>query len=118
ALLQKKQSKFQAPEPLEPVTPWEGLFWYGSEHLWTVLHDDGVWTGLSKHEHGYTQKIMRWSTLYDLPNELEPDLVVIAKRLDDDAPPLGFYGATNAMADDIEEAMLTGVDFPTLGVGK
>ena len=30
-------------------------------------------------------------------------------------PALRFYGATNAMADDIGEAMLTGVEFPTLG---
>lgn len=110
-----QSKKFLAPEPLEPIAPWKGLFWYGTEHLWTALHDDGVWAGLPHHEHGYTQKIMWWSTLYDLPNELEPALVVTAKRLDDDAPPLGFYGATNAMADDIGEAMLTGVEFPTLG---
>jgi hypothetical protein len=109
------QSEFQAPEPFSPNAPWKGLFWFGREHLWTALHDDGVWAGLPKHEHGYTQKIMWWSTLYNLPDEPEPALVVTAKRLDGDAPPLGFYGATNAMADDIGEAMLTGVEFPTLG---
>ncbi len=110
------QSKnFLALEPLEPIAPWKGLFWYGSEHLWTALHDDGVWAGLPEHEHGYTQKIMWWSTLYNLPDEPQPELIVSAKRLDGDAPSLGFYGATNAMADDIGEAMLTGVEFPTLG---
>ena len=58
---------------------------------------------------------MWWSTLYNLPDEPQPELIVSAKRLDGDAPSLGFYGATNAMADDIGEAMLTGVEFPTLG---
>jgi hypothetical protein len=58
---------------------------------------------------------MWWSSLYDLPKELEPALVVTGRRLDGDSPPLRFYGATNAMADDIGDAMLTGVDFPTLG---
>jgi hypothetical protein len=110
-----QSKKFLAPEPLEPIAPWKGLFWFGGEHLWTALHDDGVWTGLPYHEHGYTQKIMWWSSLYNLPDELEPALVVTAKRLDGDAPPLGFYDATNAMAKDIGEAMLTGVEFPTLG---
>lgn len=110
------QSKnFLAPEPLEPIAPWKGLFWFGSEHLWTALHDDGVWAGLPESHHGYTQKIMWWSTLYNLPDEPEPALEVSARRLDENAPPLFFHGATNAIAADIGEAMLTGVDFPTLG---
>ena len=106
---------FKAPEPFSPTAPWEGIFWYGSEHLWTALHNDGVWAGLPENPDGYTQKIMWWSSLYSLPDELEPALVVSGRRLDGEADPLRFYGATNAMADDIGEAMLTGVDIPTLG---
>lgn len=106
---------FAAPEPYSPSAPWEGIFWFGSEHLWTALHNDGVWSGLPKTSDGYTQKIMWWSDLYDLPNEPEPALVVTGRRLDGESPDLRFYGATNAMADDIGEAMLTGVDFPTFG---
>ena len=64
---------------------------------------------------GYTQKIMWWSSLYSLKDELEPALIVSGKRLDGESEPLRFYGATNAMADDIGKAMLTGVEFPTLG---
>ena len=109
-----KQS-FTAPEPYSPLAPWEGIFWFGSDHLWTALHNDGVWTGLPLNSDGYTQKIMWWSSLYDLPNEPEPALVVSGRRLDGDAPALRFYGATNAFADDIGDAMLTGVDFPALG---
>lgn len=106
---------FQAPEPYAADAPWEGLFWYGREHLWTALHTDGVWKGLPDNPTGYTQKIMWWSDFFVLEEELEPALIVTGRRLDADAPPLKFYGATNAMADDIKTAMLTGVDFPTLG---
>ena len=106
---------FEALEPFSPVAPWKGIFWFGSEHLWTALHEDGVWAGLPLNPDGYTQKIMWWSSLYDLPNEPEPALVVTGRRLDGEAPALRFYGATNAMAEDIGEAMLTGVEFPTLG---
>ncbi|HUG35295.1 MAG TPA: hypothetical protein VMJ90_11040, partial [Anaerolineales bacterium] len=106
---------FEAPEPYSPVAPWEGIFWFGTEGLWTALHDDGVWAGLPLNPDGYTQKIMWWSDFYILADEPEPALVVSGRRLDGDAPALRFYGATNAMAKDIGEAMLTGVEFPTLG---
>jgi len=106
---------FEAPEPYEAIAPWEGIFWYGTEHLWTALHKDGVWAGLPDNPGGYTQKIMWWSDLYSLKDEPEPALVVMGRRLDADSPPLKFDGATNAFAPDIGDAMLTGVDFPTLG---
>ncbi len=108
-------SVFEAPAPHSPKAPWPGIFWFGSEHLWTALHENGVWGSLPKSPDGYTQKIMWWSSLYSLPDELQPALVVTGRRLDAEAPALRFYGATNAMADDIGEAMLTGVEFPTLG---
>jgi hypothetical protein len=109
------KSTFKAPEPFSPSAPWEGQYWFGTESLWSALQDDGVWYSLPKSSDGYTQKIMWWSTSYSLPDEPEPALVVSGRRLDGEAPPLRFYGATNAMADDIGEAMLTGVGFPTLG---
>jgi hypothetical protein len=106
---------FKAPEPLSADAPWPGIFWFGTEHLWTALDTNGVWEDLPKNPDGYTQKIMWWSSLFSLRDELEPALVVMGRRLDTKAPELKFYGATNAMADDIGEAMLTGVDFPTEG---
>lgn len=106
---------FAAPKPYSTVAPWDGFFWYGSEYLWTALPDDGVWSALPKNPDGYTQKIMWWSIVFNLSAEPEPALVVTGRRLDGDSPPLRFYGATNAMAEDIGEAMLTGVEFPTLG---
>jgi hypothetical protein len=110
-----ENASFKAPEPFSSAAPWEGIFWYGTEGLWTALHTDGVWAKLPKTSDGYTQKIMWWSDSYVLKDELEPALVVSGQRLDAKSEPLRFYGATNAMADDIGEAMLTGVEFPTLG---
>lgn len=108
-------SSFEAPAPHSPSAPWNGIFWFGSKRLWAALDGNGVWEALPKIPDGYTQKIMWWSVLYSLPDELEPALIVSGRRLDGNAPALRFYGATNAMADDIGEAMLTGVEFPTLG---
>jgi hypothetical protein len=110
-----KDASFKAPEPQAAIAPWPDIFWYGTEGLWTALHDHGVWEGLPKNPDGYTQKIMWWSSLYVLKDELEPALVVSAQRLDGDAPPFKFHGATNAFAEDIGDAMLTGVNFPTEG---
>jgi hypothetical protein len=106
---------FQAPEPYSPDAPWQGMFWYGGEHLWTALRTDGVWKGLPDNPQGYTQKIMWWSDMFDIESEPQPALEVLGRRLDAEAPPLQFHGATNAMAGDIKTAMLTGVDFPTMG---
>ena len=106
---------FEAPEPFSSTPPWPNFFWYGSEHLWTVLPTEGSWSHLPLNPEGYTQKILWWSDLFSLKDEPEPALVVTGKRLDEEAPPLKTYGATNAFADDIGEAMLTGVDFPTHG---
>lgn len=109
---------FEAPEPYSPAAPWEGHFWFGSEHLWTVLPENGIWSALPKNRAGYTQKIFWWSDLFSLPEEPQPDIVVTGERLDGKAPPLKTYGGTNASAGDIGDAMLTGVDFPTLGCWK
>lgn len=106
---------FEAPAPFSPKAPWPGIFWFGSKGLWTALHENGVWSALPNTPDGYTQKIMWWSSAFSLKDEPQPDLFVSGRRLDADAPALRFYGATNAMADDIGEAMLTGVEIPTLG---
>lgn len=106
---------FKAPEPYSPSAPWEGVFWYGSEGLWTALPTDGVWSKLSDTPDGYIQKIVWWSDLYSLKDEQQPALVVSGKRLDAKSDPLRFYGATNIIEEDAGEAMLTGVEFPALG---
>ena len=109
--------------PFVPPTPYdstgfEGEFWYGSPHLWTVLPTDAIWDALPHNPEGYTQKIFWWSDLFSLKDEPEPELAVTGQRLDGKAPLLRGSRATNAYGGDIGEAMLTGVDFPTLGCWK
>jgi hypothetical protein len=106
---------FEAPSPYSPNAPWTGFFWFGSDYLWTALRTDGVWADLPHNKDGYTQKIAWWSSMYSLKDEPEPALVVMGKRLDAESPPLKFYGATNASAADIGDAMMTGVVIPTSG---
>ena len=108
---------FVAPDPYPAAPPerYAGEFWYGTEGLWTTLHTDGVWSRLSKTPDGYIQKIVWWSDLYSLKDEQQPALVVSGKRLDAKSDPLRFYGATNIIEEEAGEAMLTGVEFPTLG---
>ena len=83
---------FQAPEPYAPDAPWESMFWYGTEGLWTALQTNGVWSGLPDNPEGYTQKIMWWSDFYVLKDELEPALEVVGRRLSHTGL-LGNYGA-------------------------
>lgn len=106
---------FEPPKPFPHTPSWPNFFWFGSEHLWTILPTEGGWADLPLNPEGYTQKILWWSDRFSLKDEPQPDLVVSGQRLDAEAPPLKTYGATNAFAADIGEAMLTGVDFPTHG---
>lgn len=106
--------RFIPPSPF-PEWPTLGEFWYGAAELWTAVPEDGEWRGLPHNEHGYTQKIFWWSKDYFWLDDPQPPLVVTGRRLDTDAPPLKVSPATNAFADDIQSAMLVGVDFPTTG---
>ena len=103
---------------LSPSASFPDEFWFGSEHLWASLRVDGRWFSLPHNSEGYTQKIFWWSDLFSLKDEPEPALIVTGQRLDAKAPPLNASKATNAYGGDIGEAMLTGVDLPTLGCWK
>jgi hypothetical protein len=61
------------------------------------------------------QKLAWWKQGYDWQAEPEPDLTVIGRRLDGEAPPLIASKATNAYAEDIGSAMMVGFDIPTAG---
>ena len=106
---------FIAPAPYAPEAPWPGFAWYGDELLWTVVRLDGVWSELPKDEHGYFQKVVWWREGYSWREEPEPALTVTGRRLDGDAPPLESLPATNAYAEDMGSAMMTGVLLPAAG---
>src|ERR1700738_2163165 len=67
-------------------TPPNGMFWYGSNTLWTSLSVDGKWT-INKSE-SYFNKLIFWRQGFDWHKEPEPKLTITARRLDGDAPPV------------------------------
>ena len=108
---------FVPPSPYDTLG-FEGEFWYGSNSLWTVVRQDGIWEGLPHNPTGYTQKVFWWREGYIWNEEPEPEIIVTGERLDASAPPLIASRGTNAFAADIGSAMLVGVDLPTLGCWK
>jgi hypothetical protein len=106
---------FTPPPPYSRYAPSANLFWYGTDSLWTVVPKTGVWSGLPNNPAGYTQKVLWWRKGYSWTEEPEPKLVMTGRRLDATAASFQTSKATNAFADDIQSAMLVGVDVPTLG---
>jgi hypothetical protein len=109
------ENLFTPPAPYPGTAPTDDTFWYGTDALWTVVPKTGVWSGLPDNPAGYTQKVLWWRKGYSWTNEPQPQLTVTGRRVDASAPPLNASRATNAFAEDIQSAMLVGVDFPTLG---
>ena len=106
------------PAPYSPTSPFPNQFWYGTNSLWTLVPTSGVWPGLPHDGKGYGQKVFWWREGYVWTEEPQPEITVTAERLDASAPVFTSSGGTNAYADDIGSAMLTGVEFPTLGCWK
>ena len=98
------QSLFTPPEQYPPDPVPEGLIWYGTDELWTILEIDGT-TG--------HRKSVWWSA--DFPGgvvESDPEIGVIWERLDDsdqdvivDEPP-----GTNAFTEEDGDFMIAGID--------
>lgn len=106
---------FTPPAPYSPKSPFSSDFWHGTNALWTLVPNSGVWSALPHDTAGYGQKVFWWSDRFVLSDEPQPALTVTGERLDAKAPPLTSSEATNAYASDIGSAMLTGVEFPTRG---
>jgi hypothetical protein len=88
-------------------------FWYGSESLWTLLHVPGTWMmGGGK---VYTTKLVYWRRGFDWRKEPEPELIVIAKRLDREAPPVAAGPAHAVFVTTERPGMMTGIDIPSTG---
>jgi hypothetical protein len=112
---QPPEPPFTPPPPNAPTAPWAGEFWYGTNLLWTRVPTSGMWYGLPHNPDGQTQKVFWWRQGYIWKEDPTPALTVTGRRLDAPAPPLSASEATNAYAEDIQSAMLVGVDFPTPG---
>ena len=91
-----------------------GCILVGTDALWTQLVDKNVWRGLPRRDKGYFNKLFLWQSGYDVRKEPKPDIIVVLRRLDVEAPLVTSRGGTNAFFDSVW-AMLTGVTFPTEG---
>jgi hypothetical protein len=105
--------------PFVPPAPYrtmpEGGFWYGTESLWTwIPNDPQWWLG--------GEKIVYWRAGFDARKEHQPDLKVVARRLDAQAPLVwgmrtsGVWFREGSPGD---MAMMSGIDIsPTTLAGK
>lgn len=100
-----------------------GMFWYGTDALWTALSFDGKWQGYNGKP--YVQKLVFWRLGFDWRKEVEPLLIITGKRLDGDAPSIAvahanavFIPSPRSPHEPMPPAMMTGVDIPTAGCSE
>jgi hypothetical protein len=105
--------QFVPPSPYQQDAP-SGQFWYGSDSLWTLLDIPGIW-----HLHrdgGYGTKLVYWRRGFDWRKEIDPELTVVATRLDRQTPPVRSDPAHAVfVTGPMPAAMMTGIDIPSAG---
>ncbi len=93
-------------------------FWYGTESLWTLLGVQGTWnihSNVLEGKGSYRTKLTYWRRGFDWRKEPEPELFVIAKRLDREAPPVAADPAHAVFVTTERPGMMTGIDIPSTG---
>lgn len=95
------------PYPTDPPTPNE--VWYGTDALWTMLPENGVWgaTGLPYSDGFYWMKLLWFHYGYDWQKEPNPPLTITGRRLDGPALPL-TADVSNAYNDEFKSHMVGG----------
>jgi hypothetical protein len=109
--------QFVPPSPYQQDAP-SGQFWYGSDSLWTLLGITGIWNShRNVHEDAgvYTTKLVYWRQGFDWRKEVDPELSVVAKRLDREAPQIRAGPARAVFVTGPRPAMMTGIDIPSAG---
>jgi hypothetical protein len=115
--------------PFVPSAPYEskaapGLFWYGTDELWTRLPTTGTCKGLPLNwvftPPSYSWGILWWRRGYDRHNEPRPNLKITGRRLDSSSPPLVASRAEPVSVFDNDWRVpalpiSVAIDFPTLG---
>jgi hypothetical protein len=130
---QRDRMRIQVPEacpvtkpPAQPFVPpppyWTDhaadCFWYGTESLWTLLGVQGTWnihSNVLEGKGGYRTKLFYWRRGFDWRREPEPELIVIAKRLDREAPPVAADPAHAVFVPTERSGMMTMIDIPSTG---
>jgi hypothetical protein len=93
-------------------------FWYGTESLWTLLGVHGTWhirSNVLESEGGYRTKLTYWRRGFDWRKEPAAKLIVIAKRLDREAPPVTAASASAVFITTERPGMMTAIDIPSPG---
>jgi hypothetical protein len=92
-------------------------FWYGTESLWTLLGVHGTWNirkNVLEDKGGYRTKLTYWRRGFDWRRD-EPELSVIAKRLDREASSVAAESASAVFVTSERPAMMTAIDIPSAG---
>jgi len=110
-------SLFVPPSPYPAKAP-TGLFWFGSDRLWTALPVNGTWKGLPHYtpsDPTFRQKLFFYRQGYDWHTDPPSRLTATGKRLDAAAPPLLSDRANNGWVRPDQPFIVTGINLPTLG---
>lgn len=106
------------PPPPYWTDPRADGFWYGTESLWTLLAVQGTWnihSNVLEEKGGYRTKLIYWRKGFDWRREPQPGLIVIAKRLDREAPQVAADPARAVFVTTERPGMMTGIDIPSTG---
>ena len=103
-----------APPPPYPPDAHKGMFWYGTDALWTERNVEGKWS--MSNGQGYSTKLIFWRRGFDWRKEPEPQLIITGRHLDGDAPAIAVAHA-NAVCIPSRDAAgrMTLIDIPTAG---
>lgn len=106
---------FVAPLPYPPSFTDKKDFWYGTPSLWTLLTVPDLRGRCGVGPTCYTTKLIYWSSFFDWRRELEPELVVTARRLDRRGSLVSTEHANAVFVPRTTPGMMTGIDIPTAG---
>ena len=106
---------FVPPRPYRPNLANSGVNWFGSDTLWTILPNDGIWgqgekTFWFQEEWGRYKGSDHWIPAID-----STKLTVTARRLDGPAPPPEVGQASSSYRQDWKAFLVGGINFPTPG---
>jgi hypothetical protein len=111
---------FVPPAPYNGANPMPSGFWYGTGSLWTWgFNAPTGWQSTVAGGAPYDAKLVYWRAGFDAGIEHDPDLTVVARRLDVPAPLVWTEHASGIRISDDPSpggmAMMIGVSLPTAG---
>ena len=110
-----KPARFIPPAPHHAVLE-RGMFWYGSEHLFVQLNEDGSWHGLYRADlKAYRNKLALYRNGFDWQREPKPPISVSASPFDSARPVVAAEGGAGSYNEDTGSMIMTALDLPGVG---